>query len=229
MKTIPKPKHCGQHWLNMTPTIGGRICGQCSKVIIDFSKMTWTDIERMQYHNNNSICGMYSQKQLDNWGKEIPANKYNLIKVVALSSLTLTLSTEGNSQSSATSDSIVITGKVIDYSTNEPLPFATVQFKNINCGAMTNIDGDFRLLIKDVPSTPIADTLVATFVGYLSTEVVFKDINSIQIDSSGMKSQDINIKMLPNLDQSIAFYVTEPTIGQKIGWKFRKWFGRKEN
>ncbi len=30
MTTLPKPKYCGQDWLKMTPTDGGRICGHCT-------------------------------------------------------------------------------------------------------------------------------------------------------------------------------------------------------
>ncbi len=45
MMTTAKPKHCGQNWLEMTPTENGRICRQCSKIIVDFSRKTWTEIE----------------------------------------------------------------------------------------------------------------------------------------------------------------------------------------
>jgi len=60
MTTITKPKYCGQNWLEMQPTDGGRICGQCDKVIVDFSKMSWTEIEQLQRQNNNAVCGMYN-------------------------------------------------------------------------------------------------------------------------------------------------------------------------
>ncbi len=86
---IPKPKHCEQNWLDMKPTDGGRMCGQCQKKITDFSKMKWVEIEKLQAEFNNELCGMYNPKQLDNWGREVPKNSFN--KVAASTALILSL------------------------------------------------------------------------------------------------------------------------------------------
>jgi len=86
----PKPRHCGQNWLEMQPVEGGRMCGQCEKKITDFSKMRWSAIEAIQQQNNNTVCGMYHPKQLEHWGKEIPKADPMLRKASVIKNYVLT-------------------------------------------------------------------------------------------------------------------------------------------
>lgn len=59
---IPKP--CDQSWDDMTPQGHGRHCDSCSKIVIDFS--TWSDTELFAFFakNNGSFCGRYLDAQL---------------------------------------------------------------------------------------------------------------------------------------------------------------------
>ena len=84
MTKILKPNHCDQNWLEMTPTNGGRICEKCNKRIVDFSKMNWAQIERIQNQNNNAVCGMYNHKQLENWGHELPTFSNSIKKAAQM-------------------------------------------------------------------------------------------------------------------------------------------------
>ncbi|MEG1949804.1 MAG: SusC/RagA family TonB-linked outer membrane protein [Odoribacter sp.] len=60
-----------------------------------------------------------------------------------------------------------ISGKVIDKTTGEVLPGATIKIKGTNIGTAADIDGKFQLtVVGDVP------TLEVTFVGYKSMDVV---------------------------------------------------------
>lgn len=60
------------------------------------------------------------------------------------------------------SQEITVSGTVLDASTNEPLPGAIVQVKEIrSAGAVTNVNGKFRLLLKAEKATLIVK-LVAT-------------------------------------------------------------------
>ncbi len=61
----------------------------------------------------------------------------------------------------------IITGKVIERSTNEPLPFVTVGLKGTKFGTTTDFEGNFKLT-----TSAAADSLVFTFIGF-KTQTVF--------------------------------------------------------
>ncbi len=224
MKTIPKPKHCRQNWLEMTPTEGGRICRQCDKIIVDFSKMSWIEIENLQRENYNALCGMYNPRQLDYWGQAIPNHKDSLLKIATITGLTISLSLPTIGQTINTSDSIVIKGKVIDQATSEELPFANISLRSRKVAAVTDIEGNFKLVIKNVPSTALPDTLEVKYVGYITKLVVFKDLNEVRNTKSDILLNGIKLELSPSVNTGTAFYVTKPTLGQSIKWKFKKWF-----
>lgn len=224
MSTIPKPKHCGQNWLGMNPTEGGRICGQCDRKIIDFSKKSWLEIEQIQKQNNHSVCGMYDPKQLDHWGREIPTPKDRFLKSMAISGLTISMALPVYAQPTTPADSIIIQGKVIDETNGEAIPFASVSLKTNKAQALSDLDGNFKFVLKDILPSP--DTLEVYYIGYEKKQVIFKDIRDLNSENS-FKDGRINLAIAAS-DNIIAFYVTKPTPAQRIKWKFKKWFGRKE-
>ncbi len=61
-----------------------------------------------------------------------------------------------------------ITGNVSDANTGETLPGVNIMIKNSLLGAITNIDGDFRIML---PASHAKGTLVFSFIGYESQEV----------------------------------------------------------
>ncbi|MES2773519.1 MAG: DUF5686 family protein [Bacteroidota bacterium] len=69
---------------------------------------------------------------------------------------------------------IVITGIVKDAHSEEPVPFASVEFTNLKRGGVTDSSGRFTILLKD----PVTDSLIVTYVGYARVAVpvsVLKD------------------------------------------------------
>jgi hypothetical protein len=61
--SIPEP--CHEDWTKMTPTQQGAFCGNCQKNVVDFTKLT--DTEVLQYLNNNrhkQVCGKIDNTQL---------------------------------------------------------------------------------------------------------------------------------------------------------------------
>lgn len=59
--SIPEP--CSQQWQVMTPVGGGRHCESCCKTVIDFTKMT--DSEIINYFATKSnTCGRFTSDQL---------------------------------------------------------------------------------------------------------------------------------------------------------------------
>lgn len=231
MTALPKPKYCDQNWLEMSPTIGGRICGQCDKKIVDFSKMSWLEIERLQSHHENSLCGMYAPKQLDNWGKEIPTLNTSFLKATVLTGLSLSVATSSFGQVSDTSDTIIIAGKVIDETTSELLPFTALQFKNSKVGTVTNAEGYFELVLQNLSDTPQPDTLVVSYLGYHNKQFIFSDLRELNSseNSGSVKDGKLHLSLEPNESQIISFYVRKPTLRQRVKLKFRKLFRRNKS
>lgn len=65
----------------------------------------------------------------------------------------------------------VVTGKVTDAETGDPIPFANVLVKGTNIGIPTDFDGFFTL---NIPNEAPTDTLLVSYVGYERKEKVFK-------------------------------------------------------
>ncbi|MDP5169080.1 MAG: TonB-dependent receptor, partial [Bacteroidia bacterium] len=67
------------------------------------------------------------------------------------------------------------TGTVIDASTEQPLPGATVTIRNTLVGAFAEADGQFRILAQK------GDTLDVRFINYLPSQVVLGESSTLQI------------------------------------------------
>jgi hypothetical protein len=229
MTKIPKPKHCGQNWLEMTPTEGGRICGQCEKKIVDFSKKSWLEIEQHQKQNNYAVCGMYKRKQLDNWGKEIPKATNNIKQIITITSLTISLTTTAFSQKK-NFESLIIKGKVVNTETNEPLPFANILLKRRKVGTSSDIDGNFQLTVRNIAISKVPDTLEITYVGYFSKKIIINDLKEFeqQENTIGLKEFKLDLEMKSEIVYTSAFFVSKPTLQEKLKYRFNKWFRRKK-
>lgn len=228
MTIIPKPKHCGQNWLDMNPTEGGRICGQCEKKIVDFSKSSWSEIEKLQSLYNNGLCGMYHPKQLENWGQEIPESNNSLLKAAVITGISISIANSSYAQI-ITTDSLVVEGKIIDGEIGEGLPATRVRLKNSKVEAMTDLDGNFKLVLRNVPSSPIPDTLEIESVGFKNTQFAFSDMKQLEasVDNVKLDHGKLNIT-LDGEGEIIAFYVHAPTRAQRMKWKIKNWFRRKD-
>lgn len=102
-----KPLPCNQKWNDMLPTDGGRICTGCGKLVVDFRKTSWADIQFTHLNNPTPTCGIYDEKQLNYWGQQIPSEKSGCSKLIHLSATLLALSqvfpTDIQAQTKATS------------------------------------------------------------------------------------------------------------------------------
>ncbi|WP_299756749.1 carboxypeptidase-like regulatory domain-containing protein [uncultured Pontibacter sp.] len=92
--------------------------------------------------------------------------KYNLLSLVLLVLLTGLTSTDLFAQGT-------VTGKVVDATTKEPLPGATVIVKGTEKAAPTSLDGSFSIQVTD----PNATALLVNYVGYLQKEVSIAGLN----------------------------------------------------
>lgn len=82
----------------------------------------------------------------------------------------------------------VIRGKVMDKSTGEPLPGATIKIKGTTIGTATDIDGKFELITAtDVPA------LEVTFVGYKPIETIVgkREYVEVLMESSAAQMAEV--------------------------------------
>lgn len=63
----------------------------------------------------------------------------------------------------------IVTGKVTDAASGDPIPFANVVFKGTSVGATTDFDGKFSVHLLGP-----ADSLVASYIGYISKSKAIK-------------------------------------------------------
>lgn len=71
---------------------------------------------------------------------------------------------------SQTATDIILTGKVLEAKTNEPLVGATIVLKGTKTGTMTDYDGNFRLVVKAKDTAVI----VVYFIGFETKEMTIK-------------------------------------------------------
>ncbi len=98
------------------------------------------------------------------------------------------------------SQEITVSGTVLDAGTNEPLPGAIVQVKEIrSAGAVTNVNGKFRLLLKAEKAT-----LIVKLVGYKA--------RTVSVEGS---KEDLVIKLTEDLLKAEEVLVTGVATGVK--------------
>ncbi len=69
--SIPKP--CHEDWNKMTPKEKGRFCDSCAKTVIDFTKMSSSQVQDFIHTNQNTkMCGHFKRSQLDTIHLSIP-------------------------------------------------------------------------------------------------------------------------------------------------------------
>lgn len=223
MAVLQKPNSCDQNWLDMQPCENGRMCGACNKLIYDFTKMNWKEIERIQRANHNSVCGMYTDKQLKHWGSEIPKHdpKKLFTKAALVFSLTTTsaLFSQGISKQENHKKTIIsgtVKGPYIKDSL-EVLVGVNISLANSTIGVVTDTDGKYSLDVTDYIDTIKDPTLVFTYVGFKPTEV---KINKY------LNEQTISPVLTIEENAIAHFYVGKPSLGKRIKWRFKRMFKR---
>lgn len=90
-KEINKPLPCEQKWEDMLPADKGKICLGCGKLVSDFRKYSWADIAKVHSNSPIPVCGIYSEEQLNFWGKEISSHQSTGSKLMTLTAALLAL------------------------------------------------------------------------------------------------------------------------------------------
>ncbi|MDP9080127.1 MAG: carboxypeptidase-like regulatory domain-containing protein [Bacteroidota bacterium] len=196
------PDPCHQQWQQMTPVDNGRHCEQCSKIVVDFTKMSNNEIIN-HLSTNSRVCGRIGEQQVNSINMQLvsrqPQNKGGWAKWMMAAVLfvstaysranaqSTTHPTEQTVSSDAQSESFplgkiafpdsaryqIITGRVTD-NNNKPIIGATIKTDHGNAGTQTDAGGYFQLRV--LLSTK---QLTISFLGYESTVVALKKAGKV--------------------------------------------------
>lgn len=173
---MQKPLQCDQYWADMTPADGGRVCGKCEKLIVDFRKKSWAEIQQTHTQSSEPVCGMYSKKQLRHWGHEIPSG--NCTKFAATFALfsVLGLSQAANAQNSGSLEDreIILTGKIWFQPLKgdaELLPSARIGTDDGKFATFSNKNGEYELKIPGHAYPDSLPVILISEIGLAVSEV----------------------------------------------------------
>lgn len=196
--TIPEP--CSENFNKMTPVKGGKFCGSCEKTIVDFRTMSDGQILNFYKKNNGKTCGVFNEGQLNramsfpmeakpnrNW-KAVAALAAGLMfgngligqsmipKTGELTVVEKRLVKENVAdEKDNTTANRVIQGQVTDMS-EEPLIGANILISGKSIGAITDLDGNFKLTIPEGMST---FKIEVSYTGYETQILLFDENNPI--------------------------------------------------
>lgn len=224
---IPKPAHCNQNWLTMKSAEGGRICGECKKIIFDFSKKNWKEIHEIQAANNNSVCGMYSEAQLKYWGREVPRTKEKFAKAALASGMALALSGTLQANQPSAQDTIIISGQIKDENSGEELPFVKVELIGKHIVTYTDFVGEFKIVVTDKAGIAPNDSLRIEQVGYRTQTLPVSDFEFFD-SANPAGTQRLNVNLISSQSEIIAFYVERPSFWQRVKWRVKNVFRKSK-
>jgi len=202
IKSIAIEKPCDQSWQQMTEESNGRYCSQCCKTVIDFTRMSNTEIIKYLSSGTN-VCGRFNPGQMPalNMNADSRSSRFSWKSIIAACSL-LIISHEVNAvteikpnvvQMNAsfktvdetagedTLKNILVKGKITDKGDTSPIPGVTIRIKGTPIGTLSDTSGNFILRVPN-----ITDVLVVSFIGYSTQEIHLSRI---------AENQDYNIKM----------------------------------
>lgn len=93
---LEKPKYCSEKWSDLVPMEGGSKCLKCQKILKDFTKNSFSEVEEIQSSENGPHCGIYSKSQIKYWNQDKPSGPFSIGKkritrIAMLSSLLFSL------------------------------------------------------------------------------------------------------------------------------------------
>ena len=231
---IPEP--CNEDWQQMSPTQKGKFCASCQKEVIDFTKLSATEIAR-KTKNAKQLCGRFTSTQLEQ--EYIAASQNSLSRlgialglgsIIAVAQPGLAqeektakvkVDAENDSQykestqAATQKDSIRIRGTVTDEE-GLPLPGVNVIQQNSSHGTQTDFDGHFSIAIseKDFEKEVF---LEFSYVGF-ETKV-------IKLKNNYEKKLEVELNVNMEAMSSGIVVVAKPNIFQR----FLNLFRSKEN
>jgi TonB-linked SusC/RagA family outer membrane protein len=93
-----------------------------------------------------------------------------------------------------------VSGKVISAKDRSELPGVNIQIKGTSRGTITNVNGDFELLLRSR-----SDTLIFSFIGYVTQEVVAgeRTIINIQLEPDATELEEVVITGFQDVEKKL--------------------------
>lgn len=158
--------------------------------------------------------------------------------MATITGLTVFMALPTNAQTTNKTESIIIKGQIFDEKNNDVIIGAQIILKNNNMVSTSDFDGNFQILVPNISSALMSDTLVVTYNGYLTKQIIFNDIKDVHASDVKIKKDHGGLKIFLLLDQElqqnldevtiIKYAVRKPTLKQRIHFKIKKWFEKKE-
>lgn len=193
--SIDKP--CSEKWSAFEKTREGGFCGSCQKNVIDFTKLTESEIIQFIRKSSSNTCGKISQNQLNYMYSE-PNNSISLglsgwpwlkagmtsLSLLFLSQQTLAkkiqlepkvevIQSESSTGQEKTklkqANSHTVSGVVLD-DFGDSLPGVSINLKGTAIGTVTDLDGNFEF----PGEVKAGDVLVFSFIGMETKEYTIR-------------------------------------------------------
>ena len=233
---------CSEKFENFAKTEKGRFCTSCEKEVIDFTKMSQTELIDYLCKNPSSTCGRFKSRQIGNplnaigmetnsniLTKGIGAMAFSLLTLCTVSNITAqeTATTYGAQKTeintaqntyltdSSFQESYTIKGTVVDED-NLPLAGVNVVLKGIAEGIITDLDGKFEFP-KDLT---VGDVLVFSYLGY-DTKIYEVKTNASKTIEIDIAFDDADIELMGALVVD-GVYESKRNIFQKFITLFKK-------
>ncbi len=210
---IPEP--CHEDWQQMSPTQKGKFCDSCQKEVIDFTKLSSTEIAR-KTKNATQLCGRFTQSQLKQEYISPSQNRLNRLGIALGLGSIVAIAQPGFAQkknakevkvqtqkdyqlqgevalTTQANDSISINGIVKDED-GTPLPGVNVVQQNTTNGTHTNFVGNFSINISEEDFNSEA-YLIFSFVGMQQAVIRIQEKSmNIALKKDVCKNQDEMIR-----------------------------------
>lgn len=197
---LQRLKHCDQYWDDMELNEGGRHCAKCSKTIVDFSGMSFTEIALFMSTSSRPVCGFYLPEQLKEINSPIPKlplaiglSTFIATAAVAESPVSLqsTVQTtpcktssdsfdlkEKSIEKKSEIDTFWLSGQVVYFDTatssSQPIPFASIMVKGTVYGVTADEEGNFKL---GYSASDTSITILINSVGFEPYELANISLN----------------------------------------------------
>lgn len=237
--TVRLPKACTEDWDTFDPKEEGRHCKVCSKVVVDFTRMTDNDIIAYLSTHSERICGRLGHRQLKTYtvGSDIAVRPgFGLVKAGVISLLLVLTSrpihaklpepvpvtiVSSENYSEDVPKAYVLTGQVVSSEDGEPFPGVNVTLKGTKNGTVTDSEGRFKI----GPVEP-GQVLVVSFIGYKTFEYVVPETQvatlKIELTADALFLGEVIVGEL-NVDETLhSAQASNSSLWDKVKNVFRK-------
>jgi hypothetical protein len=214
--SISVKEPCSENFINFKKTKNGGYCNSCQKEVIDFTKLSNTELVKYLKKDERSTCGLFKSSQLKThqlnsvsamkskiFARSLGLASFSLLAMCAIpnvqaqetasveqiakTKINVTPISMNNTKSGI--EKYTVSGTVLDEQ-NIPLAGVNVILKGTKKGVVTDYDGKFKF-----PETlAINDVLLFSYIGYETKEYKVTKSASETIDITiNFESADVEL------------------------------------